>query len=76
MDFSKKTWNILERHTFHPNMLAFLENVLNWPKWPSFLMLNLIFKVKFIINLTNFVAIEIKLDTENNQIHNKLYFKN
>ena len=29
-------------------------------------MLNLIFKVKFIMNLINFVAIEIKLDTEKN----------
>jgi hypothetical protein len=28
MDFSTETWNILERNTFHPNMLAFLENVL------------------------------------------------
>ncbi len=27
------------------------------------------------MNLINFVAIEIKLDTEKNQIHNKLYFK-
>ncbi len=32
-------------------------------------MLNLIFKVKFIMNLMNFVAIEIKLDAEKNQIH-------
>ncbi len=40
-------------------------------------MLNLIFKVKFIMNLINFVAIELKLeDTEKYQIHNKLYFKN
>jgi hypothetical protein len=39
-------------------------------------MLNLIFKVKFVMNLINFVAIEIKLDTEKNQIQNKLYFKN
>ncbi len=38
-------------------------------------MLNFIFKVKFIMNLINFVAIEIKLDTEKNQIHDKLYFK-
>ncbi len=30
----------------------------------------------FIMNLINFVAIEIKLDTEKNQIHNKLNFKN
>ncbi len=57
-------------------MLAFLENFLNWPKWPSFLMLNLIFKVKIILDLINFVAIEVKLDTEKNQIQNKLYFKN
>ncbi len=35
-------------------------------------MLNLIFKVKFIMNLINFVAIEIKLDTEKIQIHSKL----
>ncbi len=38
-------------------------------------MLNLIFKVKFIMNLINFVAIEIKLDTEKNQIHSKIYLK-
>jgi hypothetical protein len=50
--------------TYHPNMKALFENVVNWSKWHSFLMLNLIFKVKF--------AIEIKLDTEKNQIHNKL----
>jgi hypothetical protein len=29
MDFSKKTWNNVERNTFHPNMLAFLEKILN-----------------------------------------------
>jgi len=29
IDFSKKTWNIVERNTFHPNMLSFLENVFN-----------------------------------------------
>ncbi len=28
------------------------------------------------MNLIKFAAIEIKLDTEKNQIHNKLYFKN
>jgi hypothetical protein len=27
------------------------------------------------MNLINFVEIEIKLDTEKNQIHNELYFK-
>jgi len=25
-DFSKKTWNIVKRNTFHSSMLAFLEN--------------------------------------------------
>jgi hypothetical protein len=28
------------------------------PKWPSFLMLNLIFKVKFILNLINFLQLK------------------
>ncbi len=32
-------------------------------------MLNLMFKVKFIMNLINFVPIEIKLDSEKNKIH-------
>ena len=48
----------MERNTFHPNMLGFLENVLNWPKWTSFLMLNFIFKVKFIMNLINFLQLK------------------
>ena len=66
----------MEHNTFHPNMLAFLEKVLNCSKWPSFLMFNLIFKVKFVMNLFDFFAIEIKLDTEKHQIHNKLDFQN
>ena len=53
----------MERNTFHSNMYTYLENILNWPKLPSFLMLILILKVKFFMNLSNFVAIEIKLDT-------------
>jgi hypothetical protein len=52
--FLKKTWIIVGRSAFYPNLLAFLENVLNWPKWPSFLMLNLMFKVKFVYELDFF----------------------
>ena len=67
MDFSKK--NLEHCGTLHVpykyvGLFRKRFKLTKVPKWPSFLMLNLIFKVKF--------AIEIKLDTEKIQIHNKL----